>query len=176
LISKTEGRLVSEELGLHLEDVEGQLRFYDPQRGVYLPTPEEIREAWERESAARAATEAQAQREATARAAAEAQFQHEAAARAAADTEVERLRREIEALRSGAPPSPRMLGDWSQLPQRSALDVWPIERVVRAGFARPADQRFTSSWAANGSGWSAESEGERSGSFASSSRRISSST
>ena len=78
LIPKTAGRLVSEVLGLHLEVSGEQLRLYDPQRGDYLPTPQEIREAWERETAARAAAEA----------------------------EVERLRREVEALRGGAPPSP----------------------------------------------------------------------
>ena len=72
--------------------LDGELRFYDPKRGVYLPTPQEIREALERESAARAVAEAQAERESTARAVAEA--------------EVERLRREIEALRSGEPPGP----------------------------------------------------------------------
>ncbi len=76
LIPKTEGRLVSEVLGLHLEVAGGELRFYDPRSGAYLPTPQEIREAWEREIAARAAAEA----------------------------EVERLRHELEALRGGAPP------------------------------------------------------------------------
>jgi Uma2 family endonuclease len=88
-ILKIEGRLVSEVLGLHLEASGGQLRFYDPRRGIYLPTPQEIREALEREVAARAAAEEQAQRE--------------AAARAAAEAEAERLRREIEALRRAAP-------------------------------------------------------------------------
>jgi len=120
LIPKSGDRLVSEVLGLHLEVVGGELRFYNPERGVYLPTPQEIREALERESAARAAAEAQAQREAAARAAAEAQAQREAAARAAAEAqaqreaaaraaaeaEVERLRRELKALRGGAPPGP----------------------------------------------------------------------
>ena len=91
-IPETEGRLVSEVLGLHLEVVGGQLRLYDPQRGAYLPTPEEVRAAWERETAARAAAEAQIQRE--------------TAARAAAEAEAERLRRELEALRGGAPPGP----------------------------------------------------------------------
>ncbi len=91
-IPKTEGRLVSEVLGLHQEVSGEQLRFYDPQRGAYLPTSQEIREAWECEATARAAAEDQAQLEATARAAVEA--------------EVEKLRREIEALRGGAPPSP----------------------------------------------------------------------
>jgi Uma2 family endonuclease len=106
LIPKTEGRLVSEVLGLHLESSGKELRFYDPQRGVYLMTPREIRADREREAAARAAAEEQAQREAAARAAAEEQAQREAAARLAAEAEVDRLRREIEALRRAAPPSP----------------------------------------------------------------------
>ena len=111
VIPKTDGRLVSEVLGLHLEASGGQLRFYDPRRGIYLPTPQEIREALEREAAARAIAEAQAQRErearereAAARAAAEEQAQREAAACAAAEAEAERLRSEIEALRRAAPP------------------------------------------------------------------------
>jgi Uma2 family endonuclease len=78
LIPKTGGRLASEVLGLHLEVLDGELRLYDPERGVYLPTPREIRELWERESVARAAAEA----------------------------EVERLRREIESLRGAAPAGP----------------------------------------------------------------------
>ena len=89
LIPKTAGRLASEVLGLHLDVLDGELRLYDPERGVYLPTPREIRESLERESAARAAAEAQAQRESVARAEAEA--------------EVERLRREIQALRGAGP-------------------------------------------------------------------------
>ncbi|HZW34662.1 MAG TPA: Uma2 family endonuclease [Isosphaeraceae bacterium] len=91
-IPKTDGRLVSEVLGLHLEASGEQLRFFDPQRGAYLLTPQEIRESREREAAARAAAEEQAQRE--------------AAARAAAEAETERLRREIETLRRAAPPGP----------------------------------------------------------------------
>jgi Putative restriction endonuclease len=74
-IPETEGRLVSEVLGLHLEVSGGELRLYDPQRGAYLPTPREIREAWEREAAARAAAEAEA----------------------------EQLRRKLEALRAAGP-------------------------------------------------------------------------
>jgi len=106
LIPKTGGRLDSEVLGLHLEASGEQLRFYDPQRGGYLLTPQEIREAQERDAAARLAAEERAQREAVARAAAEERAQHEATARAAAEAEVERLRREIEALRRAAPPGP----------------------------------------------------------------------
>ena len=76
-------------LGLHLEVSGEELRLYDPQRGAYLMTPEETREALEREAAGRAAAEAQAGRE--------------AASRAAAEAEVDRLRREIEVLRGGQP-------------------------------------------------------------------------
>ena len=108
-IPETEGRLASEVLGLHLEVSGGELRLYDPRRGVYLPTPRENDEARDRQAAA----EDQAQRdrealerEATARAAAEDQAQREATARAAAEAETERLRREIEALRRGAPRGP----------------------------------------------------------------------
>ncbi len=92
LIPKTAGRLVSEVLGLHLEVSGEQLRLYDPQRGAYLPTLQEIRDSLECEATARAIAEDQAQRE--------------AATRAVAEAELERLRREIEALRGGAPPSP----------------------------------------------------------------------
>jgi Uma2 family endonuclease len=91
-MARTDGRLVSEVLGLHLEASGERLRFYDPQAGVYLPTPEEIREAWARDVAARVLAEEQARRD--------------AAARALAEAEVERLRREIEALRRAAPPHP----------------------------------------------------------------------
>jgi Uma2 family endonuclease len=97
LIPKTGDRLASEVLGLHLEVSGEQLRFYDPHRAVYLPTPAEIREALEHETAAREAAEAQAAREAAAR---------ETAAREAAEKEVERLQREVEALRRATPPGP----------------------------------------------------------------------
>jgi Uma2 family endonuclease len=77
LISKAEGRLPSEVLGLHLESSGQQLRLYNPMRGVYLLTPAETRVALERESAARQAAEA----------------------------EVARLKREIEDLRRAAAPA-----------------------------------------------------------------------
>ena len=77
LIPKSEDRLASEVLGLHLEVSRQELRLYDPQRCAYLPTPQEMGEALARESAARAAAEA----------------------------EVQRLRRELEALRGGPPSS-----------------------------------------------------------------------
>jgi Uma2 family endonuclease len=90
LISKSGGRLSSEVLGLHLEAIGPQLRFYDPQRAIYLPTPAEIREALERETAARHTAEDRAERE--------------AAARSDAELEVKRLRAEIEAFRRAEPP------------------------------------------------------------------------
>jgi Uma2 family endonuclease len=90
LIAPTSGRLASLVLGLHLEAAGTALRLYDPEHAVYLQTPAEIREALQRESAARAEAEALAQRESTARADAEAK--------------VAQLEREIEALR-GARPS-----------------------------------------------------------------------
>jgi Uma2 family endonuclease len=77
LIPKSADRLASEVLGLHLEASGEELRFYDPERGSYLLTPQGIREALERETVARADAEA----------------------------EVTQLRREIEALRGSAPPS-----------------------------------------------------------------------
>ncbi len=93
LIAKTDGRLASEQLGLHLDLTAKELRLYDPNRGVYLLTRRETRAGMERESAARIAAEAEAQRE--------------SAARIAAEAEAERLRHELDALRRrGAPPSP----------------------------------------------------------------------
>jgi Uma2 family endonuclease len=110
LIPMTDGRLASKVLGLHLEASGDQLRLYDPDRGVYLPTPAEIREAAAREAAEAQAAREAAAREAAAREAAEAQAAREAAAReavarASAEAEVERLRREIEALRRASGPS-----------------------------------------------------------------------
>jgi Uma2 family endonuclease len=74
-IKAVAGRLPSKVLGLHLERNGQELRFYDPQSGVWLPTPAEVR------------TRAEADR-------AEA-----AEARTKAEAEVERLRRELESLR-----------------------------------------------------------------------------
>jgi len=104
LITKTNGRLASEELGLDLELSGTELRLYDPRRAVYLQSPREVREALQRESAARLAAEAQAQREAEARLAAEAQARREAEARLAVETEMQRLRRELDALRHRSAP------------------------------------------------------------------------
>ncbi len=77
-IPETDGRMVSDVLGLHLEPAGEQLRLHDPRRGAYLLTTREARKALTREAAARAAAEA----------------------------EVEQLRREIEELRRTKPTGP----------------------------------------------------------------------
>jgi hypothetical protein len=100
-IPETDGRMVSEVLGLHLEPAGPQLRLYDPRRGAYLLTTREARRALEQLLAVRAA-DARARHAA----AAEAQAQEEAAARAAAQAQLERLRREIEKLRRAGPTGP----------------------------------------------------------------------
>jgi len=110
LIPKTGGRVASQMLGLELESSGEHLRLYDPQRAIYLPTPVEIRQAFENESVARAAAESQAyreearaDREAAARLAAEARADLEAATRLAAEAKIVRLEREIEDLRRATP-------------------------------------------------------------------------
>jgi Uma2 family endonuclease len=74
-IEPVDGRLPSEVLGLHLEQVGSDLRLYDPATGQYLPTPEE-------------------------------RLADETSARQQAEAEIERLRREIQALRHPSPPPP----------------------------------------------------------------------
>ena len=81
-IHPVEGRLPSQELGLHLEKVGTTLRLHDPQSRRCLSTPR------------------QAQREA------EAAFQRAEEARLKAEAEVEMLRRENERLRKGRPGRP----------------------------------------------------------------------
>lgn len=81
-IKPVAGRLPSEVLGLHLEAQGSVVRFYDPETGRRLPTPEEARQ---KEVAAR-------KKEAAARRRAE-------AARRELTAENERLRRELDALR-----------------------------------------------------------------------------
>jgi Uma2 family endonuclease len=83
------GRLPSAVLGLELERVGSQLRFYDPASGRHLPTP---REALRESEAARQETEAARQQEAAAR-------RKEAAARQQAEAEAQRLRQELADLR-----------------------------------------------------------------------------
>ncbi len=87
LIPQIGGRVTSDVLGLQLEAIGEDLRFYDPRRGIYLPTPAEIRKALVMEKAARRTAEELAQREGSARLAAEA--------------EISRLRAELDALRLG---------------------------------------------------------------------------
>lgn len=90
------GRLPSRELALSLEDHEGRLRFYDPLRGGWLPTPEEACEAAEAE---RRQAEARSQQ-------AEAERRQAAAALARAEAELERLRQELAASRAGTARPP----------------------------------------------------------------------
>ncbi|MGO8751231.1 MAG: Uma2 family endonuclease [Thermoguttaceae bacterium] len=88
-IEPASGRLASVELGLALEERGGELRFFDPAAGKYLPTQREAREAaeagWEASEARWEASEAR-------REAAE-------AGRRAAEAKAERLARELESLR-----------------------------------------------------------------------------
>ncbi len=116
-IRPVKGRLPSKVLGLHLEAVGEQLRFYNPATGAWLLTPLEQAEAEKaaraRAEAAQAQAEQDRQREAAARQQAEAaqaqaeaaqaraeqEQQREAGARQQAEAEVARLRRELDALR-----------------------------------------------------------------------------
>ncbi|HEV3261183.1 MAG TPA: Uma2 family endonuclease [Gemmataceae bacterium] len=82
LIRPVKGRLPSKVLGLHLEANGQELRLYDPATGQWVPTA--------RESLAQA----------------EEVLLREAAARQEAEAEVERLRRELDALRSRRPEQP----------------------------------------------------------------------
>jgi len=76
-IRPVRGRLPSQVLGLHLEYDDDLLRFFDPEIGIRLPIPPEI----------------------------EAERDAEADARRRAEAELERLRRELEAVRKQLPPS-----------------------------------------------------------------------
>jgi Uma2 family endonuclease len=77
-IRPLEGRLPSKVLGLHLEHDGAQFRLFDPEQGNWLLTP--------KERLAQMAMEKQRER----------------SARISAEKEVERLRRELDALRRGA--------------------------------------------------------------------------
>ncbi len=111
-ITPVEGRLPSQELGLHLEKVGTMLRFFDPGLRRWIPTIHEVSEQAEAarkeaeaarkssESARKEAEAAQQEAEA-ARQEEEAARRIEAEARQKAEAEVERLRREIERLRGG---------------------------------------------------------------------------
>jgi Uma2 family endonuclease len=123
-IEATGGRLVSHELGLHLERDGQLLRFWNPQTGEWIPTPperlhteqslrmraEEQRDAEraakeaeriekERERAAKEAERAEKERERAAKEAERAEKERERAARIAAEAEAERLRSEVVELR-----------------------------------------------------------------------------
>jgi Uma2 family endonuclease len=84
-IAPIEGRLPSQTLGLHLEKVGTELRFYDPSVRRWLPTPEEAREKVKADLQAAEKARREAEK-----------------ARKRAEAEVERLRREVERLRGGS--------------------------------------------------------------------------
>jgi Uma2 family endonuclease len=110
------GRLPSEELGLHLEEHESQLRFYDPATARWLPTVQEAHQqaeaerqrttaAWQHAESERARAEAERQRTTAAwqhaeseRARAEAKWQRTTAAWQHAESE--RARAEAERQRA----------------------------------------------------------------------------
>jgi Uma2 family endonuclease len=91
-IKRLSGRLPSRELGLHLEQHEGQLRFWNPATRHWLPTEQESREAAEAE---RQQAQAEGQRAEAERQRAEVKWQQ-------AQAEAERLRQELESLRRKA--------------------------------------------------------------------------
>jgi hypothetical protein len=96
-------RLPSRELGLELEADERRLRFFDPAKGRWLPTPTEARDeadaARQAAEAARRAAQAAHQAAEVARQAAEAARQSTEAAHHAAEAENQRLQAEIAELR-----------------------------------------------------------------------------
>src|SRR4051812_13746488 len=109
-IAPVEGRLPSLLLGLHLERDGLELRLHDPATGRRLPTRRE--QAVEAEAARRQA-EAERQEAEAARRHAEAERQEAEAARRhaeeraeSAEVEIERLRRQLEAMRRGEPGPP----------------------------------------------------------------------
>jgi Uma2 family endonuclease len=109
-IRPRQGRLPSEELGLHLERQGNQLRLWNPRTQAWLPTPDESRrqDRLARESAEERAESAEeraesaeerAEQEGQARAEAERRAAAEARARKEVDAELERMRKELETLR-----------------------------------------------------------------------------
>jgi len=96
-IEPVDGRLPSLVTGLQFEAVGDQLRLFSPPIGRWLPTDRERAE--EGEARARSAETARRESEALARSAETARRDSDAA-RIAAEAELDRLRREIEALRN----------------------------------------------------------------------------
>ena len=121
-IEPVQGRLPSEELNLHLEMHDGELRLYDPATGQRLPTQKEAMSASEtgrheaeagrrkaerehrKSDAARIQAEAAKAQSETARQQAEAAKVEADAARQQAEAEANRLRKELEKLRSERRP------------------------------------------------------------------------
>jgi Uma2 family endonuclease len=108
------GRLPSEVLGLHLEQVGSEVRLYDPETKTLLPTPEEETAArrqaeTERDRAKAIGQQAEAERDRADFIRRQAETERDQAnyARGQAEAEIERLRQELEALRrsSGADPT-----------------------------------------------------------------------
>ncbi len=87
-------------LGLELHWDAGQLRFYDPVAGRYLPDLRQSEARGDAEAAARAVAETERDAEAAARAVAETERDAEAAARAVAETELQHLRDQLRRLQS----------------------------------------------------------------------------
>lgn len=104
-IRPLDGRLPSEQLGLHLERQGSTLRFYDPATGQILPRLSEAHRQAEAErkkaEAERKKVEAERKRAESARGKAEAAEKQERAARQKAEQELQRLRKELEDLRRG---------------------------------------------------------------------------
>lgn len=97
-IESDDSGLFSQVLSLRLERDEADLRFFDPVKGIRVPTGSELQQAVRAAEAALESAEA-------ARQDAEAARRREAEARVEAEAEVEKLRHEIEELRG------RMTGD-----------------------------------------------------------------
>jgi Uma2 family endonuclease len=95
-IRPRQGRLPSEELGLHLERQGNMLRLWNPLTRSWLPTPEESQR---QDRLARELAEERAERAAQARAEAERRIAEEVQARKEGDAQREQMRKEIEELR-----------------------------------------------------------------------------
>jgi Uma2 family endonuclease len=105
-IKRLSGRLPSVELGLHLEQHERQLRFWDPTTRTWLPTQQEAREAAETErqhaQAERQQAQVERQQAQVERQQAQAERQQAEMKWQQAQAEAERLRQELESLRRKA--------------------------------------------------------------------------